>query len=313
MEKMKGLRLSFSPHIRDNSSVTKVMLDVIIALVPAAAAGVYFFGVNALITILVSIASAVAVEALIQFLCKRKVTVSDLSAVVTGLLLALNLPPNVPIYIPIVGATFAIAIVKQCFGGLGHNFMNPALAARAVLMVAWPVAMMTWYLPGAVDTICSATPMAILKSGDLASMPSILDMFLGNTAGCIGETSALALLIGGIYLVARKVISPRIPLCYLGTVAVLACIVDVNTVVYHLLGGGLMLGAIFMATDYVSSPVTKGAQIIYGIGCGVVTIVIRVFGGYAEGVSFAILFMNLVAPLLEKMLKPKVLGEVREK
>ena len=305
--------LAFSPHITDSSTVSRIMLDVIIALLPACGAAIYFFGVQAAILLAVSVASAMATEALIQVLCKRRVTVLDGSAAVTGVLLALNLPAGVPLYIPIVGAAFAIAICKQCFGGLGHNFINPALAARAMLLVAWPVAMTTFLLPG-VDTVAAATPLAMMKAGETAGLPSLLQMLLGQTAGSMGETSALALLLGGVYLIARRVLSCRIPLTYIGTVAVFVLLFKgPDMVLPHILSGGLFLGAFFMATDYVSSPSTPLAQFVYALGCGILTGVIRLFGGYAEGVCFSILLMNLVTPLLERAFPPRIYGEVKAK
>ena len=310
---MDRFTLSFSPHIRDNSSVTRIMLDVIIALLPATIAGVYFFGTKALIVIIVSVLAAVGTEALIQFLCKKPVTVIDLSAVVTGLLLALNLPPAVPLYIPIVGSVFAIAVCKQCFGGLGNNFVNPALAARVFLATAWPVAMTTWTNPG-VDTIASATPLALLKAGNVANLPGLWDMAIGNVSGCIGETSAIALVIGGIYLLVRKVISWRIPVVYIVSAAVFSLLFGgFEYLPQQLLTGGLMIGAFFMATDYATSPVTPWAQVVFAVGCGFITMIIRYFGGYPEGVSYSILLMNLAVPLLERAFKPRLFGEVKAK
>jgi electron transport complex protein RnfD len=289
-----------------------MMLDVLIALLPACAAAVYFFGLNAFILILLCVGVAVGCEAAIQFFCRKPVTVSDLSAAVTGVLLALNLPPGVPFYIPIAGSIFAIAIVKQCFGGLGNNFMNPALGARAFLLISWPVAMTTWFAPGGVDAVATATPLAVMAGG--GNMPSLWDMFIGNHAGCIGETSVLALIAGGIYLLARRVISWRIPASFIGLVAVISLLTgDLANVPYYLMAGGLILGAFFMATDLVTSPVSPKAQVIFGLGCGGITMMIRLFGGYPEGVSFSIIFMNLLAPLLDKAFTPRVFGEVRSK
>lgn len=311
---MEKYILAFSPHITAKTNVTHIMRDVLIALIPACIAAIYFFGLNALLIILMTVATAVGTESLIQFLRKQPVTPYDLSAAVTGLLIALNMPAGAPWYVPFFGAIFAIAICKQCFGGLGSNFVNPALAARGMLMVAWPVAMTTYLMPLAADTVASATPMAIMKAGELAAMPSLLDMFLGNISGAMGETSALALLIGGVYMLVRKVISIRIPLAYIGTVAVLTLILQGPAMVLpQILGGGLFLGAFFMATDYVTSPAAPLAQVIFGIGCGLLTCVIRNFGGYPEGVCFSILLMNLVSPLLERAFKPRVYGEVKGK
>lgn len=292
------------------------MRDVIIALLPATACAIYYFGPSTILTIVLSIAAAMATEALIQKLCKKPVSINDLSAVITGLLLALNLPAGCPWYLPVFGSAFAIAIAKQCFGGLGGNFVNPALAGRGMLMVAWPVAMTTFYQVGqvGVEGMTTATPLAIIKGTSEGILPSVGDMFLGNTAGVMGETCAFALIIGGIYLIVRRVISWRIPVIYLATVAVFIFIAKgAGAVPQHLFSGGLMLGAIFMATDYVTSPTNPSAQIVYALGCGVITCVIRLFGGYNEGVCFSILLMNLATPLIERALKPKLYGEVKAK
>jgi electron transport complex protein RnfD len=302
--------MSSSPHVRASETTARIMRDVMIALLPATAFGVYIFGLNALMVVLLSVAAAIATEAVIQKLMHKKVTVSDGSAAVTGLLLALNLPPAVPLWIPILGSVFAIAIVKQCFGGLGHNFINPALAARAFLLVSWPTIMTTWTIPGA-DAVTSATPLGALKMGEALS--SYQDMFIGNIGGCIGETSAIALIIGGLYLIARRVIDPRIPVVYIGTVALFTWVAGpaglfTGDALYHMLGGGLMLGAFFMATDYTTSPMSGTAKVVFAAGCGVLTSVIRLWGGYPEGVSYSILIMNLVVPLLDKAFVPKRFG-----
>lgn len=313
---MAGYSLAFSPHVSDSRTVTSVMRDVIIALLPATACAIYYFGPSTILTIVLSIAAAMATEALIQKLCKKPISINDLSAVITGLLLALNLPAGCPWYLPVFGSAFAIAIAKQCFGGLGGNFVNPALAGRGMLMVAWPVAMTTFYQVGqvGVEGMTTATPLAIIKGTSEGILPSVGDMFLGNTAGVMGETCALALIIGGIYLIVRRVISWRIPVIYFATVAVFIFIAKgAGAVPQHLFSGGLMLGAIFMATDYVTSPTNPSAQIVYALGCGVITCVIRLFGGYNEGVCFSILLMNLATPLIERALKPKLYGEVKAK
>ena len=252
-----------------------------------------------------------ATEALIQKLCKKPVSINDLSAVITGLLLALNLPAGCPWYLPVFGSAFAIAIAKQCFGGLGGNFVNPALAGRGMLMVAWPVAMTTFYQVGqvGVEGMTTATPLAIIKGTSEGILPSVADMFLGNTAGVMGETCALALIIGGIYLIVRRVISWRIPVIYLATVAVFIFIArGAGAVPQHLFSGGLMLGAIFMATDYSTSPMTVRGGVIFGIGIGAITMCIRLWGAYPEGMSFAILIMNACVPLINKYVKPKRFG-----
>ena len=302
--------MSSSPHVRASETTSRIMRDVMIALLPATAFGVYIFGLNALMVVLVSVVFAMLTEAVIQLLMHKKVTVSDGSAAVTGLLLALNLPPSVPFWIPMLGSVFAIAIVKQAFGGIGHNFINPALAARAFLLASWPTLMTTWTIPGA-DAVSSATPLGALKMGEALS--SYQDMFIGNIGGCIGETSAIALIIGGLYLIARRVIDPRIPVVYIGTVALFTWIAGpqglfTGDALYHILGGGLMLGAFFMATDYTTSPMSGTGKIVFAAGCGVLTSVIRLWGGYPEGVSYSIMIMNLVVPLIDKAFMPKRFG-----
>lgn len=303
--------VSSSPHIHSKYSVKGIMRDVVIALLPATAAGIYFFKLQAALVILVSVLSCMAAEALWQKMTKQKITVDDYSAVVTGLLLAFNLPAAVPLWIPFVGGFFAIIIVKQFFGGLGQNFMNPALAARAFLLASWPVQMTNW----TVDGVSAATALGILKEGN-GTLPSLMNVFVGNVGGCIGETSVIALLIGGAYLMYKRVISWHVPVTYIGTVFVLTWIFGrggfmTGNPVYEIFAGGLMLGAIFMATDYSSSPMTPKGQIIMGIGCGVLTSIIRIYGGYPEGVSYSILLMNLFVPLIDKYTVPKAFGEVR--
>lgn len=300
--------VSSSPHIRTNTTVQTVMRDVLIALLPATIAGIYFFKIQALLVILTSVISCVAFEALWQKIMKQKITVFDLSAAVTGLLLAFNLPVSIPLWIPVVGSAFAIIIVKQFFGGVGQNIMNPALAARAFLLASWPVQMTNW----TVDGVSAATPLAILKEGT-GALPSLMNAFIGNMGGTIGETSVLALLLGGAYLLYKKIISWHIPVVYIGTVFVLTFVLGRNgfmsgNAIYELLIGGLMLGAFFMATDYTTSPITKKGQVIYALGCGVMTSVIRIYGGYPEGVSYSILFMSLFVPLIDKYTKPRAFG-----
>lgn len=304
---------SSSPHIRSDETISRIMLDVIIALLPATLASIYFFRFNALKLIVLSIASAVITEAIFQKARKQPVTINDLSAVVTGLLLAFNIPASAPWWIPVIGSAFAIAIVKQFFGGLGHNFMNPALAGRAMLLASWPTIMTGWVTPGA-DAVSTATPLAILKGQAEGVLPSFTDMLFGNIGGSLGETSAILLIIGGIYLLYRGVINWRIPFTYIGTVAIMMLVFGggIENMIYHLLAGGLMLGAFFMATDYASSPVTKKGQIIFGIGAGLLTAIIRLKGGYPEGVSYSILLMNVAAPLIDKYTSPKVFGEVKQ-
>ena len=311
-----------SPHLRQRETVSGVMLDVIIALVPAGIAGIYFFGLRALWVIAVSVLSCILFELIWNKLLKKPSTAGDLSAVVTGLLLAYNLPPTMPLWMVAIGALFAIIIVKQMFGGLGHNFMNPALAGRAFLLAAWATQMTKWTAPSiwGMDAVSQATPLALMKDGKWAEMPSMLNAFLGNIGGCIGETSAALLLLGGIYLMIRKVISYRTPVAFIGTVAVLTLIFGggssfqsaVNIMGYHLVTGGLFLGAIFMATDYTTSPVTAWGQVIMGVGCGIITTVIRLTGGYPEGVSYSILLMNIATPLIDKFTTPRVFGHLKK-
>lgn len=307
------LFVSSSPHLRDNASTRRIMLDVIIALVPAAAAGVWFYGARVLLVILVTVAAAVASEYLMRLGLKREQTVSDLSAAVTGFLLALNLPPSIPIWIAVVGAVLAVALIKQLFGGLGQNFMNPALGARVMMVVAWAGRMTAWIDP-VTDAVTSATPLGILKEGGAKAL--YLDMFWGNIAGCIGETSAFAILIGFAYLLVRKVISWRIPVIYTGTVALLAWVLGPGGMftgdpLYHVLGGGLLLGAVFMATDYVTNPITRKGIVIYAIGCGVLTTLFRLYGNMPEGVSFAIILMNIATPLIDRYTVPVSFGGER--
>ena len=310
---MPKLTLSSSPHIQTNENVTTVMRDVIIALLPATIAAIYYFRFGAIVNILVAVLGAVAAEYLIQKLMKKPITIKDYSAAVTGLLLAFNVPSTLPWWMTLIGSVFAIAVVKQLFGGLGHNFMNPALAARAVLLASWPVEMTSWVTTGA-DAVATATPLAVIKGAEAgATSASMFDLLIGNVGGCIGETSAILLIIGGIYLIYRGVITYVIPTYYIGTVAVLTFIFsgfDISMLSYNILAGGLILGAFFMATDYTTSPVSKKGQIIYAIGCGLLTAVIRYYGGYPEGVSYSILLMNVATPLIDKYISPRVFGDV---
>jgi electron transport complex protein RnfD len=290
------------------------MLDVIIALLPAVVAGIWFFGMRAALVIIVTVAAAVLTEYLMRLGLKREQTVSDLSAVVTGLLLALNLPPSIPIWIAIVGSVIAIALIKQLFGGLGQNFMNPALGARVMLVVAWAGRMTTWTDP-VTDAVATATPLGALKEGTLQSF-SYSELFWGNIAGCIGETSAFAILLGCAWLLARKVITWRIPVFFVGTVALLTWVLGPDGLftgdpLYHILAGGLMLGAVFMATDYVTNPITRKGRIIFAIGCGVLTSLFRLYGNMPEGVSFAIILMNIVTPLIDRHTVPVSFGGER--
>ena len=308
--------VSPSPHVWGKNSVSRVMFDVILALIPAAVASTYFFGLRVIFIIGISIASAVLTEAIIQLIRKKPITTGDLSAVVTGLLLAYTLPSTVPLWIPAIGSFTAIALVKQAFGGLGQNFMNPALTARAILFAAWPMHMIMYAIPG-VDGMTTATPLALLKAGE-NELPSLWYAFVGNIGGSLGETSALALILGAAYLLFRKIISWRIPFVFIGTVGLLTWILGSEGLftgqgIYSIFLGGLILGAFFMATDYVSSPLTPKGKIIMGIGCGILTVVIRLYGGYPEGVTYAILIMNLFVPLIDRYTMPRVFGEEKKK
>lgn len=317
MNENLNLIVSSSPHIRSPRSTKVIMLDVIIALMPALIAALIFFGFKALLVVAVSVVSCVVFEFAYRKLLKKPGGIGDLSAVVTGILLAFCMPPTAPWWLPIIGAFFAIVLVKQLFGGIGKNFLNPALAGRAFLLASYAVLMTNWQparFQNVADASTFATPMASLSSGALAP-DSLLNMIVGNIGGCIGEVSAIALLLGGAYLVVRKVISLRIPVAYIGTVAVLTLIFSrgnnhILWMLQNLFSGGLLLGAIFMATDYCTSPVTPKGQIIFGVGCGLLTVLIRYFGGYPEGVSYAILIMNLTVWLIDKNTAPRRFGVV---
>jgi electron transport complex protein RnfD len=339
------LALTPSPHIRDGMSIKGVMYAVVISLIPAAAGAVYFFGMRALVIIVLASVSALLTEAACQKAMKRKVTISDGSALVTGILLAFNVPPGVPYWLPVVGSVFAIAVAKIPFGGLGYNPLNPALAARAFLLASWPVSMTAaWTEPSrgslsGISAITTATPLGVFKYarglvvdpastaqdvsrasaylGELYSGPSLRNLFLGNVGGCVGETSVLLLLVGAAYLLIRGIICWRIPLSFIGTVALLTWVLGGKGVfdgypLFHMLSGGLMLGAFFMATDMVTSPVTPKGKLIFGVGCGIITSIIRLLGGYPEGVSYSILIMNITVPLIDRYTRPKKLGEVTQ-
>ena len=321
----KLLKVSPSPHVHGGDSVSRNMLRVIVALLPAYAVALYSFGVGALVVSLTAMFSCVLFEYLIQrFLLKGKFTINNYSALLTGLLLSFNLPSNLPWWIVVIGSVVAIGIGKMCFGGLGNNPFNPALVGRVFLLFSFPVQMTTWPRPlgwasSYLDAETMATPLSLLKAGKLEQMPDALNMFLLDTPGSLGEISALALLIGGIYLLITKVITWHIPVSILLTVTVFAGILyGVDATTYplphiHLLSGGMMLGAIFMATDYVTSPMTHKGMLIYGFFIGVITMVIRVWGVYPEGMSFAILIMNAFTPIINKYVKPKRFGRVVKK
>ena len=316
--------VSLAPHIRSNDTVRKIMLDVIIALAPAMIASVYFFGTRAIALLAVCIGACVFTELITQKCLKKTVQIADLSAVVTGILIALNMPESFPLWMAAFGSVFAILVVKECFGGIGFNFMNPALAARLVLMTSWPKQITDYISPellkqglttssAAMDGLSYATPLQVIASGDLANLPSMGDMFMGNIGGVIGETSAIALLIGFVYLVARKVISWEIPVIYVASTAICLFVLGIpmELIPYELLAGGLLLGAIFMATDYTTNPINRKGRIIFALGCGVLTAVIRVKASLPEGVSYAICLMNLATPLIDKLTISSAYGEAK--
>lgn len=354
-DKASLLVMSGAPHVRSGESIPAVMWSVVIALAPASAFAVYLFGMPALMLMGASVVSAVIAEALIELALRRRVTAFDGSAAITGLLLAMNVPPGAPLWMVSIGSVFAIIIVKHLFGGLGFNIFNPALAARAFLLASWPVYMTTtWHRfgehnvlmagannsagfpPAVFDTLTAATPLTLMKEGpriladnnvalsklyDMVLAPSMLkSLFCGTVGGCVGETSALLLLAGALFLLIRKIITWHIPVSFIGTVAAAAAAYSWLTgfnaphlmALFHVLSGGLILGAFFMATDMVTSPVSKKGMIVFGIGCGLLTFVIRQWGGYPEGVSYAILIMNAFVPLIDRYTKPRVFG-VRER
>ncbi|VIM46293.1 electron transport complex protein [Clostridioides difficile] len=319
------LIVSSSPHVRSNEDTSYIMKQVIIALLPAAVAGVYFFRLNALSAMFFCILGTVGTEFLYQKFAKQKSTIGDFSAVVTGLLLAFNVPASLPWWMCLVGGIFAILVVKMVFGGIGCNFVNPALAARAFLLASFPVAMTAWTQPGVnwigknLDAVTTATPLSFLKNGaaglaDLSSNGiSLADMMIGNIGGCIGETSAILLLLGGVYLMYKGIINYVIPVFYIATVFILTFLLggfNTTFAIYQLFAGGLMLGGFFMLTDYTTSPMTKKGQIIYAVLAGLITTVIRMYGGYPEGVSYSILLVNCLAPLIDKFVRNRVFGEV---
>ena len=307
---MAKLTVSAAPHIHSGASTNRIMLDVILALLPATVASVVIFGLKSLVVILACVLTAVVGEVVFNLLCKKKQTIGDLSAVVTGLLLALNLSTNVPAWQCVVGTLFAIICVKGLFGGLGCNFANPAITGRVFMLVAFS-AVAGGANPTIVDITTSATPLEQLAKG--GEVPSLLDMFLGLHGGAIGETCALALLVGFVYLLWRKVIRWHIPVIFTATVFVLYLVFtgDVEMALYQVLVGGLLIGAIFMATDYVTSPVNTRGRIVFAIGCGIITFVIRYWCAYPEGVSFSILCMNILTPYIEKLTAKEPLGGVK--
>lgn len=301
---MDNLYVSASPHIRSKNTTTKIMRDVIIALLPALIAGTISLGIRAVLVAAISVASCVLFEYLSRKIMKKSNTIGDLSAVVTGLLLAMNLPVSIPLWMVVIGAFLAIVIVKELFGGIGQNFANPALSARIIMLISFSGALTTWSEPifsKNIDAIAGSTPLVDLDKY------TISEMFLGNIGGCIGEISKIALIIGGTYLIIRKVISPIIPVVFIGTVFIFSAALGADPV-KQILAGGLMLGAIFMATDYSTSPMTPKGKAIFALGCGIITVLIRQFGNYAEGVSFAILFMNMLVHFIDIWTKHKAIG-----
>ncbi|MBN2366596.1 MAG: RnfABCDGE type electron transport complex subunit D [Calditrichaeota bacterium] len=335
-----------SPHLRDTDSINKIMWTVNVALIPALIMAYYFFGTRALWITLLAVVAAVATEALVHRVAGKSIRIHDGSAVITGILLAFNLPASAPWWMPIVGSVFAIVIVKELFGGLGNNILNPALAARAFLLASWPVEMTaSWVSPregtlSGISAITSATPLSLLKdSAEIIANPqnyepgrvqqaqeaianlssSYSNLLIGNVGGCIGETSVIALLIGALFMFYRHVLTWQIPFTYIGTVALLAWIFGgseglfTGNWIFHILSGGLILGAFYMATDMVTSPLNSRGQIIFGVGCGILTVAIRLWGGYPEGVSYSIILMNLAVPLIDRYTVPSVFGEVNKK
>lgn len=311
-----NLKIAPAPHVVNKDNTRRLMLDVVIALIPASLAGVYFFGLKALLLLVLSMASAVLSEYLWQKLMKQPVRVGDLSALVTGLLLGLNLPVGAPWWIAVLGSAIAIILVKQLFGGIGDNFLNPALTARAILLASWPVYLTRFTLPtnfSGVDAVSSPTVLAGFSASNM-------DLFLGNIPGCIGEVSKLAIIIGLVYLTVRKVIVPHVPVIFLGVTALLAWVMGPQgaftfdgDALRAILSGGVMFGAVFMATDYTTRPMTIKGQALFAVGCGVIVSIIRAYGSYPEGVTYAILLMNIVTPLIDKYIRPRVYGSsVRE-
>lgn len=309
----ENLLVSSSPHLRGGRKTNMIMLDVIIAMVPAVVASCILFGWRAAIILAITTGVCVVSEWLARLIMKRDNTIWDLSAVVTGILLAFNLPASIHPVMAGIGGVVAIVVAKQMFGGLGQNFVNPALTARIVLMVSFPSQMSTWTKPFeyGYDAMTTASPLGILAEGGDTPMPSYLDLFLGNHAGSLGETCALAIILGGAYLLVRRVISPIIPGCFLATVVIFSLIFQ-RDILVDLLSGGVLLGAFFMATDYATSPINWRGKIVFGIGCGIITMLIRIFGAMPEGVSFSIILMNIATPHIERLTRPRAFGKARK-
>lgn len=313
---MKKLIVSSSPHIRTRTSTQTIMRDVLIALSPAAVAGVVLFGWKALAIIVACVASSILSELVFNLICKKKQTIADLSAAVTGLILALCLPTSVEIWQCVIGSVFAIIVVKCLFGGIGCNFANPAATARVFMLLAFSCVVggvATNFAPA--DLVASATPLAAIKTGSNLPLPSLTDMLLGNRSGALGETCVIALVLGGLYLIIRRVIYWHTPAVYIATVFLFSLAIkqDVTIALYEVLGGGLIIAAFFMITDYVSTPINKTGKMVFAFGCGIITVLIRFWGNYPEGVSFAILLMNILSPYIEKLCTKKPLGKVGKK
>lgn len=310
---MNNMIVSVNPHIYAKDTTQTIMRDVLIALFPAVIASIVFFGVKALLVEVVCVAVAMGCEWAFEKITRKPITIMDLSAAVTGLILALNLPVDIPIWQAMFGSFVAIIVVKQFFGGIGQNFANPAITARVIMLVAFSGAMTTWHNPAfagfAADAATAATPLAVLSGGS-GQLPTLLQMFLGARGGSMGETSCLALLLGGAYLIYRRVISWHTPVAFIGTVLVLTALLGKDPL-YQVMAGGLFLGAIFMATDYTTSPPTPAGKLIFGVGCGLITVLIRVWGNYPEGVSFSILLMNILNPYICDWTKTKPFGGVQ--
>ncbi len=306
---MNNMIVSVNPHIYAKDTTQTIMRDVLIALFPAVIASIVFFGVKALLVEVVCVATAMLCEWAFEKITKKPCTVMDLSAAVTGLILALNLPVDIPVWQAMFGSFVAVIVVKQFFGGIGQNFANPAITARVIMLVAFSGAMTSWAVPAFADATSAATPLAVIAGGE-GQLPSLLQMFLGARGGSMGETSCLALLIGGVYLICRKVISWHTPVAFIGTVLVCTALLGQQPL-YQVMAGGLFLGAIFMATDYCTSAPTPAGKLIFGVGCGLITVLIRVWGNYPEGVSFSILLMNILNPYISDWTRTKPFGGVQ--
>lgn len=308
---MNKLRINVSPHIRSGNTTAGIMLDVVIAMIPALAAAVWFFGFRALYITSVCVLACVLGELAFQLITKRDITIGDLSAVVTGMILAFNLPVTIPEWQAIIGSLVAIVVVKQLFGGIGYNFANPAGTARVMMLVSFSGTMTNWTAPHDSDLVSSATPLALMNEGKTDELPTFFKMIIGERAGSIGETCAVALLFGFVYLLCRKVITWHTPVCYVATVFVftyLATGFDITYSAYQILAGGLLFGAVFMATDYATTPPTPLGRVIFGVGCGIITVAVRLWGSNPEGVTFAILFMNILTPYISRLCAHRVFG-----